>query len=85
VHSGGAGISFTETAPHPIQIVVCITIQKLREQIKEMMAKFAHAAMLVQRWDFEFENQQYDDNREDPVAECLNPGEAQFALRNALQ
>lgn len=40
--------------------------QELREQIKQLMAEFARAAMIVQGWDFEFERQQGDDNREDP-------------------
>ena len=43
--------------------------------------QFAHAAMLVQRWDFEIESQQGDHDCKNHVAECLNPRETQLALR----
>lgn len=58
--------------------------QELGEQTKQLMAHFAHAAMIVQRGDFEVEDKQCDDYREYPVAECLNPVEAQFSWRKSL-
>src|SRR5437763_12613209 len=49
------------------------------------MAQLIHAAMIVQRWDFEFEDQQRDDDGKDAVAERLDTGEAQFAVSKAFQ
>ncbi len=59
--------------------------QELGEKLEQLMAKLVHAMMILQQWDFQFENEQCDDDRENPVAERLNAGEAQWTLRKAFQ
>jgi hypothetical protein len=59
--------------------------QKFGQQFKQMMGQFAHARMVLERRDFEFENQQCDDDGENAVAERLDSAEPQLPLPETIQ
>jgi hypothetical protein len=60
-------------------------LRELRQQLAQLMAKVAHTAAIVQRWNLQFENQQRHDNREHSVTEGFNPVESQLALRKTFE
>src|SRR5690349_12413008 len=59
--------------------------EELRQQTEELLAELRNAVRIMQLRYFELENEQRDDDREHPVAESLDAGEPQLALRKARE